>query len=154
MSWILFFLVIALIFFLVELIVPGGILGILGVISICAASIAAFVNYGTVSALTVFVGGALLSLLFFLFEMKFIASSHWGKKWFQHHEVSATMVGYDNVEALIGMTGETITVMKPAGKVLIDGIVYEAASLDGYLSKGTSVVVKKADRALIRVTSL
>lgn len=154
MSLIFILLFVALLLFLLELIVPSGLIGVVGFMFICGASVAAYFNFGPAPAIAVFVGGGLLAVFFLVLELKFLTSSRLGKKWFQNQDAIEDIVGIDNVEALVGKTGEALTAMSPSGKIRIDQTIYHAASLDGFLAKGSSVVVKQADRAVIRVTAL
>lgn len=48
-------------------------------------------------------------------------------------------------ELLIGKTGETITDLRPAGTILIDGKRTDVVSRGEYIQKGTSVIVVAAD---------
>lgn len=153
MTWIVLLIGIALALFLVEFIVPGGILAIVGFLAICVAAVIAFNLHGAAAGLGVFVGGGLLAVMVMLLELKFLSSSRISKRWFQHKDVSQDPLGFENVADLVGKTGEALTPMTPTGKVMIEQTIYPAASLDGFLPKGSLVVVKKADRALIRVSS-
>ena len=48
-----------------------------------------------------------------------------------------------NQKNLVGKTGVAVSVLRPSGKVEIDGEVYDAVSTDGFTPKGETVVVKK-----------
>jgi|TARA_B110000438_G_scaffold115582_2_gene113238 membrane-bound serine protease (ClpP class) len=153
MSTIILLIAIALALFLVEIILPGGILAFVGILCIIAASILAFKDYGPWMGMAVFTGGALLSALMLYLEIKVLCGSGWGKRWFQHKQVNEAQAGQEETASLVGKAGKVLTPMNPMGKVLIEESVYHAASLDGFLSKGTSIIVTKADPALIRVSA-
>ncbi len=63
--------------------------------------------------------------------------------------------GYVGVEVpediLIGKRGEAITVLRPGGKVRIEGEVYDAIATLGMLDKGTLVVVERIETSQIYV---
>ena len=63
--------------------------------------------------------------------------------------------GYLNVEssflALKGRTGIAQTVLRPGGKVLIDGEVYDAVTEGGFIAKDEEVVVVKVSTAQLYV---
>lgn len=44
---------------------------------------------------------------------------------------------------LVGRTGESLTVLRPSGKVVIDGEVYDATARVGFIDKGVPIVVEK-----------
>ena len=61
-------------------------------------------------------------------------------------------VGVNQAEsALIGKTGSASTILRPAGKVLIDDDIYDATALTGYIEKGEVVVVVKYETAQLFV---
>jgi membrane-bound serine protease (ClpP class) len=63
--------------------------------------------------------------------------------------------GYLNVEAsflaLSGKSGIAQTVLRPGGKVLIDGEVYDAVTEGGYIARDEKVVVVKVSAAQLYV---
>jgi membrane-bound serine protease (ClpP class) len=54
---------------------------------------------------------------------------------------------------LIGATGTALTVLRPSGKVLIDGEVYDGVSESGFIEKGTPVRVVRFENAQVYVTN-
>lgn len=61
-------------------------------------------------------------------------------------------VGVDQKESsLIGETGTASTVLRPAGKVLIDDDIYDATALTGFIDKGEAIVVVKYETAQLFV---
>ena len=44
---------------------------------------------------------------------------------------------------LVGKTGVAATVLRPSGKVIVDGEYYDAVSEKGFIDKGEQVVVRK-----------
>lgn len=55
---------------------------------------------------------------------------------------------------LIGKEGMAATVLRPSGKVSIDGETYDAVSDSGFIEKGTPVKVVKFENAQIYVVEL
>jgi membrane-bound serine protease (ClpP class) len=55
---------------------------------------------------------------------------------------------------LTGKTGLAHTMLRPAGKVMIDGILYDATALTGYIDKGEQVEVVKYETAQLFVKKL
>jgi len=55
---------------------------------------------------------------------------------------------------LTGKTGIAYTILRPAGKVMIDNEVYDAKALTGYIEKGEKIVVAKYDMAQLYVKKI
>ncbi|MDO9254209.1 MAG: NfeD family protein [Bacteroidales bacterium] len=55
---------------------------------------------------------------------------------------------------ITGKTGLAHTMLRPAGKVMIDGILYDATALTGYIDKGEPVEVVKYETAQLFVKKL
>lgn len=146
-------IVIALTLFFLEIFVPGGVLAILGVLFMVIAASMTFADHGIFAAVWVFVGGLLAGVLLFLIELKFLTGTRVGARWFYHSDANTTSSGRSGSEQLTDAEGETLTRMVPGGKVRIAGRIYSAVSIDGYLAKGTPVVVKQADPFTIKVSS-
>ena len=61
-------------------------------------------------------------------------------------------VGVDAKEhEMIGKQGITFTILRPSGKVEIDGDIYDATALTGYIDKGQSIQVVKYETAQLFV---
>lgn len=52
---------------------------------------------------------------------------------------------------MTGKTGKANTMLRPAGKVMIDGILYDATALTGYIDKGEPIEVVKYETAQLFV---
>jgi len=63
--------------------------------------------------------------------------------------------GYTSADAsyqdIGGKTGIAYTMLRPAGKVMIEGVLYDATALTGYIEKGESVEVIKYETAQLFV---
>ncbi len=75
-------------------------------------------------------------------------SSRIGKKGFLRNvALLADQEGYYSVslqpDLLIGKTGIAATVLRPSGRVIIDGEFYDAVSSYGMIEKGEEVVVRR-----------
>jgi len=55
---------------------------------------------------------------------------------------------------LIGSIGTALTVLRPSGKVLIDGEVYDGVSESGFIEKGSPIRVVRFENAQVYVTIL
>lgn len=75
-------------------------------------------------------------------------SSRIGKRGvFRHVALLADEEGFVSVpvepKSLIGHEGISATVLRPSGRVLLDGKYYDAVSVKGFIEKGDAVVVRK-----------
>ena len=53
---------------------------------------------------------------------------------------------------LIGRTGTALTVLRPSGKVLVDGEVFDGVSESGFIEKGSNIRVVRFENAQVYVT--
>ena len=51
------------------------------------------------------------------------------------------------VKTLVGTEGETVTVLRPSGKIKINNEIYDAVSETGFIEKGIKIKVKKIENA-------
>ena len=64
-------------------------------------------------------------------------------------------VGVDsNLRTLTGKTGTAYTVLRPSGKVLVEGKVYDAMASWGMIEKGTKITVIRTESAQLYVEAL
>ncbi len=145
-----------LIFIVFELfVVPGfGVTGILGILFVFLALLLALVgnirfNFEGLPATEIFravmivLGGMGMSLGLILY-----LSSRIGKPGILDKvALHADQEGYVSVSmepaAMVGKTGLAATVLRPSGKVAVDGVYYDAVSLKGFIDKGDEVLVKR-----------
>lgn len=138
-------IVTALILVFFEVILPGGILGIIAVICVIIATWMTGAEYGAGAATLVFTGSALAIGLLTYLEFKILARTSLGNRIF----LKSTVTGHSNrnqsEDSIIGKEGTAITRLNPAGKVAIGEQSFDAHSQDGYIDAGTPVRVVKQD---------
>ncbi len=155
-NWEVLLFVLGLIFIVFEIfVIPGfGVPGILGIVLIFSALVLALVgnirfNFDGLppaelfrAVMTVLGGmGMGVALIIYL-------SSRIGKPGFLNHAaLHADQEGFVSVSmeplTMVGRTGVAATVLRPSGRVIIDGEYYDAISLKGFIEKGDEVVVKR-----------
>ena len=152
MSLIITLIIVALVLFFFEILIPGGILAIIGTLVLIGAAYAAFEKFGIMAAaLTFFISlGIAVSML--VFELIILPKTPLGKKLFLKTRGKGVSLKPQATDEIIGKTGETLTTMAPSGKVLVEGKQYEASSQSGLLDKGTTIQVvnKDAFRLIVR----
>ena len=129
-----------------EVVVPGGVLGVLGGLAMLAGCALAFFEFGaTGGGIAVVVAVACLSLGLFI-EFRVLPKTRYGKKFFLHQSVDAlSQPKPADEKVIVGKTGEAVTMLAPSGYVSIEGRRYEAFSQSGLIAKGTLVRVVGVD---------
>lgn len=153
MDAILSLLIIGLICLAAEIVVPGGILGIIGLLLLLAMSVTVWIQFGAQYGLLSLLGSMLLAGLLILLELYFLKRSPLGKRFFLTQRTETTAQGpLPEENEIVGQAGETMTVLAPGGLVVINGQRYEALSQSGMLARGTPVVVvgRDAFRIVVR----
>lgn len=165
-NWEIIIFVVGILLVLAEvIIIPGfGVAGISGIILIIGGLTMALLNntnfnFDEVSdteagraALTVLVGlGAGFGLMIWL-------SSRIGNAGlFRKVALVADLeeaVSSPVLTSLVGKDGVAATVLRPSGKVLIDGELYDAVSLQDFIEKGTPVKVARFENAQVYVQKI
>lgn len=145
-------------------VVPGfGVTGVCGIIAVVASlaggaaagdSISGIDITGIGNALITIGIGASLAIALILY----LTSRH-GPVFFRRHselmkelKVSDGFIGVDMEPAkLVGKTARTVTDMRPAGKIEIDGEVYDAVSTGEFIAAGKTVDIVKYENAQLYV---
>jgi membrane-bound ClpP family serine protease len=128
-----------------ELIVPGGILGLLGFAAYVSACALVYQDHGMAAALTTFISIAFITLIVIFLEFKCIPKTKLGSKLFLNLRNESTIEQIQTEDTIIGQDGQTLTILAPSGMISIDGKSYEAFSRDGLIEKNTPVRVVDRD---------
>jgi membrane-bound serine protease (ClpP class) len=154
MSTIIGLLVAAFILVFFEVILPGGILGIIAALCVILASWFAGDQYGAGIGILTFVGSATAIAILAFVEFKLLARTSLGRAFF----LKSSVTGHSNIApaeaSIIGKKGSALTRLNPSGKVAIDGQTYEAHSLDGYIEAGQSILVAAQDNFKLNIKKL
>ena len=137
-----------------ELLLPGGILGVLAAICLLIATWFGFDNYGFFGGVVVFFGTlAALGVLSFI-EFKLMAKTSYGKKFFLNTSIDGHSNQAQTDDSIIGKRGTALTRLNPSGKILINGKNYEAYSQDGFIENGNEISVVAQDNFKLTVKKL
>ena len=138
---------------LAELLLPGGILGIAGMLCLLGAVVMTFVEYGPTAGT-----GAVVLLFLFGF-----ATLGWWMKFFHKLPVTRNLILHDasgereakEEDSLVGKKGTALTDLMPSGRALVDGKKLDVMSESGAVRKdallevvavrGPSVFVRELD---------
>lgn len=146
MTWIILLAAVGITLISLEVIIPGGILGAIGVIGMLAACVLCFSEFGG--------GGGLLgtALVFSLtggviwLEFRLLSHTRFGKRAFLTKRITAVSSAYGaEARDLIGKAGVAKTTLAPSGYILIGGVRHEAFSESGLIEAGTALTIVGAD---------
>lgn len=166
-AWIVLTLVIGIVLIAFEVfVIPGfGICGIAGiaavVVALCAAIIPVSPEPDGDIPLSILVRPLIIVSIGILAAIALVAwlTSRHGPKFFRRHselmltqDVKKGYIGVDMEPAkLVGMRATAITDMRPAGKILIDGNVYDAVSTGEFIEASRHVRVIRYENAQLYV---
>lgn len=150
MSFIIALLLLGLVLISVEFFIPGGIVGIAGVLMLLGAVGLSYSEYGIAAAGWVLVGciagGGLWAYAMFIVVSKtpygkklFLSSASSGRA--RYGSASDCEAEDARAQELIGAHAVTLTPMSPTGRIEVRGNAYEASSQSGFLERGAQVEV-------------
>jgi len=144
MSWYFTLLVCGLFLIGIEIFVPGGVLGIFGAAALIGAAVVGFNIFPLwLGWLSVFVILALTGLAVFIW-MKYLPQSPIGKA--LSLSQSITKKDQDDSPWKTGMTGTTLSELRPAGKALIDSQRADVIADDGaWIGHDTAIEVIRVE---------
>lgn len=146
-------------------VIPGfGIAGILGGLFAFMGLLLSMINninfdFSPVETAPLIIALTTTSLAFLLGASLslWLTSKFWGRGAFQHLSLDSEQnredgfVAVDLKDELINREGTAATDLRPSGKVMIDGQIYDAVALIGLIDKGTKVRVTKQESAQLYV---
>jgi membrane-bound serine protease (ClpP class) len=139
----------------IEIVVPGGLLGILGGLSLVGGVTAAFVEYGGGGG-ALATGAALVILTITLYlEFVFLPKTRLARKF----SMTDTVAGRSQPDvavrgAVLDREAMAVTTLSPTGYVELDGRRYEAFSRSGYAVAGSRMRVVDMDNFRLVVTQI
>jgi membrane-bound serine protease (ClpP class) len=153
MTLIVLLFAIGVLLIVLEVIVPGGVLGVIGALSMLGGCVLAFRHYGTTGGSLAVAGAlAVLGLSLYL-EFALLPRTRFGKKFFLQQAVDAKSQPLPaDPTVVLGKMAEAATTMAPTGYVLLDGTRYEARSQSGLIAKGATVRIVGVDSFHLIVT--
>ncbi|MFP4156946.1 MAG: NfeD family protein [Opitutales bacterium] len=137
-----------------EVILPGGVLGLLGLACVIGATWVGFAEFGVFGGSFTLLGSLAAAVALIYIEFKWLGRSRLGKQFFLSSSVSGHSNEPQGEASLVGREALAITRLNPSGRVSIEGKVYEAYSQDGYIESGESVLVAKRDNFKLIITKL
>ena len=146
------FVVLGLMLLAIEVFVPGGVIGIFGVISLLAAAATAFVAFGPqggflVSVVLIVGSGILLALW-----LKFFPGTRLGHKLTLQTDGRSYKSAVDLSEKYMGREGVAQSSLRPAGIAVIDNQRIDVVAESGYIESGcrVRVIQVEGNRIVVR----
>jgi membrane-bound serine protease (ClpP class) len=154
MDWILITLILGVLLVSAEVFVPGGILGLTGGLILTGSSYLVFSNYGAHAGFYYLMTVLLLTGLGVYLTSKLVPRSRLMRSLF----LSSSESGYSSTGTdlgfLKGREGIALTLLRPAGKALIDGKRIDVVTEGALVAKGTRVKVLIVEGARVVVRAL
>jgi len=140
-----------------EIMLPGGILGVLSLVAVGAATWQAVELYGPFMGVLIFIGSATVIVVWLFVFFKFVQRTGMSKGIFLNDRIEGHSRGAnpENIpDDIIGREAETLTTMAPSGMISVNGVSYEAFSQSGFMEKGEPCKVIGKDNFRVIVKSL
>ncbi len=146
MSLIILLFSIGLLLLALEVMIPGGILGIAAGIILFTGCLLSFTTLGISEGLIAIGITLLAAIIVFYIQFKILPNTRIGKRFFLKREISGSSSNIKEMTRdLIGKTATSVTVLSPSGFVIIDGKSYDAVSQSGQIPKDTELEVTAAN---------
>jgi membrane-bound serine protease (ClpP class) len=151
---VLLLFIVAVAFIYVELFLPGGVFGVVGFIAFIASIVLAFRTYGVNWGLGVSVAELLVATVLILYGLKRFPQSRAGKILILGRSLDKKLgySGTEDHEKYVGMQGETLTLLRPAGMAKIDSKRIDVVTEGTFIEKGKriQVVAVEGNRVVVR----
>ena len=154
MSMIFGLIAVACVLVFFEVVLPGGVLGVIAGVCVLVATWFTFDLYGPLVAVAVFLGSVVLIALLVFVEFKLLAKTSFGRACFLDSAMDGHTRDAIADDSIIGKEGVTLTRLCPSGKVAIAGQHYDAYSQDGYLDPDQAVSVVSKDNFKLIIKKL
>lgn len=154
MSWIVGLMVLGFAFIMLEIFIPGGIVGAIGGLALLAAIWVGYLEYGVEGAILCFLIGAVGLVACLYIEFKILPKSRAGKRLFLQNRISGKSQPDFGDSSIVGMEGRAVTTLSPSGYVLVDGRKFEAFSRSGFLDRGDKVRIESFDQFKVTVSKI
>ncbi len=125
-----------------EVMIPGGILGLAGGVLLFIGCIFSFVRLGTTEGLIAICIALAAAAIVFYIQFKILPNTPYGQKFFLKRQIGGSSVILTaEAQDLIGKTAIAVTVLSPSGYVTVSGKRYEAQSQSGQIAPNTELEV-------------
>ena len=142
MSLIVLLFALGLFLLALEVMLPGGILGIAAGILLFTGCVLSFTELGTSQGLVAVLVALTSAIIVFYIQFKILPKTPAGKRFFLRRQISSSSSQLrEKTQDLIGKTAKSVTVLSPTGIVAVDGEQFEAVSQSGQVAKDTELEI-------------
>lgn len=153
MTLIILLFLIGILFIVVEVLIPGAILGTIGGTLLFAGCVLSFIEFGTGGGLIAVAAALLVAAVAFFIEFRVLPKTKLGKRAFLTKEITAVSTAVaEEAPDLIGKSAEALTMLSPSGYVRVNGRRYEAFCQSGQAPAGSVLEIIGADNFRLIVT--
>ncbi|MGA0334044.1 MAG: NfeD family protein [Kiritimatiellia bacterium] len=136
--------------FVAEVVVPGGVMGGVGGICLLIACGYAIAAFGWVNGIVISLLLILFTLGGFMFWLSKMPDSRVGKRF----SLQTVLQSDATPDPRIGLRGEAVTDLRPGGFAIIDGKKTDVVARNGYIEKGSAVLVIEARGSRVQVRAV
>lgn len=154
MTWIAGLMALGFALIMMEIFIPGGIVGLFGGLCLIGSVWASFDQYGLVGAIVSLIVSLIGVVACLWFEFKVIPKTAAGKRLFLQNRIEGKSQPDVGEQDLVGQEGTALTALSPTGYVKVGTQKLEAFSRSGFLDKGQSVKVEAVEQFRITVSKI
>ncbi len=130
------------------LVIPGGIVAILGVLCMVGGVVTAFVQFGNTVGFLTLILAALLTIVLFVLMMR---TKTW-RRMQLNTQIDSKMNEVDESKLTEGTEGVAISRLAPTGTGMFGDTEAEVVSMQGFIDENTPIVIHKIEGSKIIVT--
>lgn len=146
MTWIILLFALGIVLLAMEVIIPGGILGIIGALMIFGGCALSYIELGTKGGTIATVSAIAASIAMLWVEFKLLPKTRLGQRAFLKTAITGVSSNFaSEAQALVGKPAEAMTTLSPSGYVRINGKRYDAFCQTGHTEAGTAMTVVGCD---------
>lgn len=155
MTTVVLLFAVGIVLIVLEVIIPGAILGTIGALLMLAGCVIAFTTFGTLGGIAAVTAAFAVGGLALYIEFRVLPKTRIGKKAFLTKEVTAVAAAVgEEARGLVGQPAEAVTMLSPSGYVLVAGKRYEAFCRTGQVPAGSALEVTGADNFRLIVSPI
>ncbi|HMP77342.1 MAG TPA: NfeD family protein [Kiritimatiellia bacterium] len=146
------FIAMGLILIVLEIIVPGGILGVFGVLALLGAVVIGFIAFGPQGGLLAAFGVLFFSAIFLALWLKYFPRTRMGRVLTLQKDGSAFKTDPVAASPLLGREGVAASNLQLSGIAIIDGRRTDVVAESNFIAAGARVKVVKVEghRVVVR----
>lgn len=141
----IFCLVAGVLFVCAEIFIPGGILGLLGTVSLIASTVLAYKALGPLEGTYFLIFAVFLLLCVVMISLKLLPKSWIGKRMFLNTSGKGYSSHEDKHDQLLGKVGKAYTDLRPVGVAVFSDKKYDVYAVSGFIEKDNDVEVIKIE---------